>query len=139
MFVIRNYVTTGGTVACALAIGYLMQNGPASQPDVQETRHAMIQPSGEGTVIAGLEGIVLTSATPNASTAPEPSAKVPPRAEPAVPQAQVNCDLRARAVAAPNATSEVWLRSVHGTRSLSLTGKPPQSRNEVSSRSAHLR
>lgn len=78
MFVIRNYVTTGGTVACALAIGYLMQNGPASQPDVQETRQAMIQPSGEGTVIAGLEGIVLTSATPNASTAPEPSAKVPP-------------------------------------------------------------
>ncbi|WP_170391351.1 hypothetical protein [Ruegeria arenilitoris] len=111
MFVIRNYVTTGGTVACALAIGYLMQNGPASQPDVQETRQAMIQPSGEGTVIAGLEGIVLTSATPNASTAPEPSAKVPPRAEPAVPQAQVNCDLRARAMAAPNATARLTLKA----------------------------
>ena len=69
MFVVRNYVTMGGTVFCALAIGYLMQNGSAAQPDTGETRHAMAATSGEGAVIAGLQGIVLTSSSPSRTAA----------------------------------------------------------------------
>lgn len=111
MFVIRNYVTTGGTVACALAIGYLMQNGSAVQPDLRDTRQAMAETVKEGTVISGLESIVLTAATPNENASPAARASVEPRAVPVKPQPQIDCSLRAHALAAPNASARLILKA----------------------------
>lgn len=111
MFVIRNYITTGGTVACALAIGYLMQNGPATQPDAHDIREAMVRPAKEGAVIAGLEGIVLTSASPSGAVTPETQPAIVPRRAPTTPRAQVDCSLSAHATAGPNAAARLVLRA----------------------------
>ncbi len=106
MFVIRNYVTTGGTVACALAIGYLMQNGPADRPGSDTVRQASLEPVGEATVLAGLHEIELTSANPSETT---PTA--PGRAQPDHPRAAVDCSLQAHASAAPNASARLELKA----------------------------
>ncbi|MGV6803958.1 MAG: hypothetical protein ACWA49_07110 [Ruegeria sp.] len=111
MFVIRNYVTTGGTVACALAIGYLMQNGPAAQPDGQDLREAMVHPARQGTMISGLEGIVLTSATPGDPADQGARTEIAPRNTPTQPLPRVDCSLRAHATAAENATARLTLKA----------------------------
>ena len=50
----------GGTVACALAIGYLMQNGSAGRADQVEAVGELTE-SDQASVLAGLERITLTS------------------------------------------------------------------------------
>ena len=102
MFVIRNYVTTGGTVACALAIGYLMQYGPAAQSAA--SRSAGQTAVADSTMIAGLEDIVLTSASPVTGDTPTPDTARP---APAAPTATADCGLRARATTAPMASARV--------------------------------
>lgn len=113
MFVVRNYVTMGGTVFCALAIGYLMQNGSAAQPDTGETRHAMAATSGEGAVIAGLQGIVLTSSSPSRDSGNGAALPTRRTVRPEQSQAkpQVNCAISARAFAAPNASARLTVKA----------------------------
>ncbi|EEX09107.1 putative lipoprotein [Ruegeria lacuscaerulensis ITI-1157] len=106
MFVIRNYVTTGGTVACALAIGYLMQKGPAAAPAAADAQQASLEPVGEATVLAGLEEIVLTSANP-----PEDAISIPQRPQRAKPGVAVDCSLRAHAAATANASARLVLKA----------------------------
>lgn len=106
MFVIRNYVTTGGTVACALAIGYLMQNGPVVRPPANDMQQASLQPVGEATVLADLEAIVLTSANP-----PETATAIPKRPQPTKPSIAVDCKLHAHASATANASARLVLKA----------------------------
>jgi len=96
----------GGTVACALAIGYLMQNGSADPGPAPEKVAATNQAS----VLAGLEAITLTS-SPSSDAVDEPplSTTTPPRrAEPTPP---ANCALSARAMASANATARLLFRA----------------------------
>ncbi|SDX37872.1 hypothetical protein SAMN05444358_10582 [Ruegeria halocynthiae] len=101
MFVIKNYVTTGGTVACALAIGYLMQSGSAQQRGAEPGAKRVASISEQETGLAGLESVVLTSSSPTEARneiLPEPSAPTPEQSH--LPS---NCDLSARALAVPDA------------------------------------
>ncbi|WP_170335701.1 hypothetical protein [Ruegeria arenilitoris] len=110
MFVIKNYVTTCGTVACALAIGYLMQNGPNAQHKGATIQHASV--TNESSVIPGLESVVLTSTSPadTESSVTSPANRTI-RAKPTDPQQQVDCNLSARAVAAPQAAARLTLKA----------------------------
>ena len=110
MFVIKNYVTTGGTVVCALAIGYLMQNGtPAQSDDAQAVSNAI---SNQSSVIAGLEGIVLTSSTPamdgTESGQPLQHTLQPSRSATSDPS---KCALSARAKAVPGAAARLTVKA----------------------------
>ncbi|MDA7963712.1 hypothetical protein [Ruegeria sp.] len=110
MFVVRNYVTMGGTVACALAIGYLMQYGPASQRKAAPGSERVASASGHASVLAGIEDVVLTS-SPNAETA---SAKVPNTSSTVSrihPKVQPNCKLSARASALPGANAQLRIKA----------------------------
>ncbi len=101
MFVVRNYVTMGGTVVCALAIGYLMQNGSARPaPAAQQ-----VASTGQASVLAGLEDVALTSAK---KTAPLDGATAPHRLQPSKP---LNCSVSARAMTAPEATARLTLKA----------------------------
>ncbi|MCG7520466.1 hypothetical protein [Ruegeria sp. Ofav3-42] len=110
MFVIKNYVTTGGTVACALAIGYLMQNGTPAQPDDAQA-HSEVN-SSQSTVIAGLEDIVLTSSTPalDKSNSSQPLQRTLQSSRSA-PSDQAKCALSARARAVPGAAARLTVKA----------------------------
>lgn len=113
MFVIKNYVTTGGTVACALAIGYLMQNGsPASPTGTQEPERVVSQAS----IIPGLEGIVLTSSTPARNTEPDTvSTQRIVKTSRSAPSDDGDCNLSARAHAVPGAAARLIVKApCHG-------------------------
>lgn len=110
MFVIKNYVTTGGTVACALAIGYLMQNGfPAWSTDVQGTELAAADQSAG---IPGLEDIVLTSSTPAQGTDRTiPSTQRVETRSRSTPSDHADCSLSARARAVPGAAARLIVKA----------------------------
>ncbi|WP_170786098.1 hypothetical protein [Ruegeria lacuscaerulensis] len=106
MFVIKNYVTTGGTVACALAIGYLMQNGTPAEPDVPQTQISSVMD--HTAIIAGLEDIVLTSSTPAHETPDDTTTghrKL--HANGSAPSGPTDCAIGARARAVPGAAAQL--------------------------------
>ncbi len=111
MFVIKNYVTTGGTVVCALAIGYLMQNGSTAQ---RNAAHAEVAAAtvAQTSVMPGLDGIVLTSSPSayrtDAVTEPARRTLQPSRS---APSDHANCSLSARAHAMPGATARVIVKA----------------------------
>ncbi len=107
MFVVRNYVTMCGTVACALGIGYLMQNGTAAQPDGAQGAVSVASTAGQASVMAGLEHIVLTSSTPTDVAPPQRDL----RASPDVPQKQTNCSISARATALTGANARLKVKA----------------------------
>ncbi len=109
MFVIKNYVTTGGTVACALAIGYLMQSGSAHKPGVEPDGERVASIAAQESDLAGLEGVMLTSsstAEANPITLPKPP--LPARIQPRPPS---SCDLSARATTLPDANVKLRVRA----------------------------
>ncbi|MEX0306569.1 MAG: hypothetical protein AB3N12_04190 [Ruegeria sp.] len=109
MFVIKNYVTTGGTVACALAIGYLMQSGSARQPGAEPNGERVASISEPGSDLTGIESVVLTSSSPTESrraVLPEPSLPSPEQSR--LPS---NCDLSARAMAVPGASVRLRVKA----------------------------
>ncbi len=109
MFVVRNYVTMCGTVACALAIGYLMQNGSAAQPNEAQDTASL---TNQNSVLAGLDSIVLTSASPNDADSGQKTVTVEPtRAEPQAREPHQNCNLTARAIAVPGAQARLSIKS----------------------------
>ncbi len=112
MFVVRNYVTMCGTIACALGIGYLMQYGTAAQPSDAQNQIAAATQTNQTSVLAGLDSIVLTSASATASDTDD--AVVAPkttRIEPRQKPAQKSCNLSARAVAVPGAQARLTIKS----------------------------
>ncbi|WP_298851271.1 hypothetical protein [uncultured Ruegeria sp.] len=108
MFVVRNYVTMCGTVACALGIGYLMQNGSPAQPVSAQDGVDVASASKQSSVLSGLDGIVLTSAT--ASNAAPDAAAPETRAVPSTPKVS-DCSISARADAVPGAMARVSLKA----------------------------
>ena len=116
MFVIKNYVTTGGTVACALAIGYLMQSGtpapgPMSDPSAQNA------PVVESTALSGLKDIVLTSSSPDKEISAPHSSETPSlHSGRSTPSGRKDCTLNARAKAVPGAAAHLSVKApCHGT------------------------
>ncbi len=110
MFVIKNYVTTGGTVACALAIGYLMQSGNPAQPDGAQAAERVA--TAQASVINGLEGIVLTS-SPSAqdtNTDTETSHRTL-RPSRSAPSDHTDCSVSARARAVPGAAARLTIKA----------------------------
>ena len=114
MFVIKNYVTTGGTVVCALAIGYLMQNGiPAGLNGSQDREVAAAEQNG---VVSGLEDIVLTSSTPTPGS-DQITSSTQRRLKPSrsTPSDRADCGLSARARAVPGAAARLIVKApCHG-------------------------
>ncbi|AXT27763.1 hypothetical protein D1823_15030 [Ruegeria sp. AD91A] len=108
MFVVRNYVTMCGTVACALGIGYLMQNGSPAQPAGAQQGVDVASASEQSSVLSGLDGIVQTSAT--VSDAIPGNATPVSRAVPA-PSRPSDCSISARAVAVPGAMARLSLKA----------------------------
>ncbi|WP_171124163.1 MULTISPECIES: hypothetical protein [unclassified Ruegeria] len=108
MFVIKNYVTTGGTVACALAIGYLMQNGSPAQPNGTQTVVNATAMTDQASIIAGLEDIVLTSSSPATDATQSRKSLQPNRSAPSEP---MDCNLSARAHAVPGAAAALTVRA----------------------------
>ncbi|CUK13403.1 hypothetical protein RUE5091_03630 [Ruegeria denitrificans] len=120
MFVIKNYVTTGGTVACALAIGYLMQNGfPAWSNDVQGTELAA---AGQSADFPGLEDIVLTSSTPaQGSVRATPAARQSQTSGRSTPLDRTDCRLGARAHSVPGAAARLIVKApCHGNERIEI-------------------
>ncbi len=109
MFVIKNYVTTGGTVACALAIGYLMQSGSAQQPSAEPSGARVASISEQGADLAGLQSVVLTSSSP--SDARDDVLPTPSLPAPAQSRLPSNCDLSARALAVPGANARLRVKA----------------------------
>ncbi len=104
MSIARNFVTVGGTIACALGIGFMMQNG--SSPSDNSHRLASADP--EAAVIAGLQGVVLTSSSPTETGNPqENTLKTIGNAGIATNDPAPVCSLVARAVAAPMASANL--------------------------------
>ena len=109
MFVIKNYVTTGGTVACALAIGYLMQSGSAQQPSADPSGARVASISEQGADLAGLQSVVLTSSSPTeAHNEIKPKSSLPAPEQSRLPS---NCDLSARALAVPGANARLRVKA----------------------------
>ena len=119
MFVIKNYVTTGGTVACALAIGYLMQNGnPALLKGTQGSERVATAAS----TIPGLESIVLTSSTPARDTENETAAtQSHVKASQSAPSDPGDCGIGARAYAVPGAAARLIVKApCHGNERIEV-------------------
>lgn len=108
MFVVRNYVTMCGTVACALGIGYLMQNGPAAQQNRVQGGVDVASVADQSSILSGLDSIVLTSAT--VSDADPVTVTPAPRAVPTAPKTS-NCRISAHANAAPGAMAHLSLKA----------------------------
>ncbi|WP_170761098.1 hypothetical protein [Ruegeria lacuscaerulensis] len=122
MFVIKNYVTTGGTVACALAIGYLMQNGTPAQRDGAQAPEGVATAMAQASVITGLEGIVLTSSPPahDANADTEPSQRTL-RSSRSSPSDRAGCSLSARARAVPGAAARLFIKApCHGNERIEV-------------------
>ncbi len=109
MFVIKNYVTTGGTVACALAIGYLMQNDTALHPKADPVSDGVAVASAQSMGLVGLEGVVLTSASPSQATiASVPRSSLPLAVQ---PRPSSNCNLSARATTIADANVRLRVKA----------------------------
>ncbi|WP_171097498.1 hypothetical protein [Ruegeria sp. HKCCD7255] len=110
MFVVRNYVTMGGTVACALAIGYLMQYGPAAQKNAMSGQDEVIVASNAAVDLTGIKRVVLTASTSAANTSFSESGTTEntSRFQPRVAQ---KCALSARAKPAPDATATLSIKA----------------------------
>ena len=122
MFVVRNYVTMCGTVACALGIGYLMQNGTAAQPNGAQEGVSVASVTGQASVLAGLEGIVLTSSSPSepASDGPVSTSRTL-RPAPVAPKMQANCTINARAMAVASANAKLSIKApCHGDERINI-------------------
>jgi len=119
LFVIKNYVTTGGTVACALAIGYLMQNGTPAPDGVQAAETVAAD---RATVIPGLEGIVLTSSPSAFATDANPaSAQRTLRPSRSARSDQANCGLSARARPVSGAAARLTVKApCHGDERIEI-------------------
>ncbi|EEE36857.1 hypothetical protein RKLH11_691 [Rhodobacteraceae bacterium KLH11] len=102
-------MTTGGTVACALAIGYLMQNGSALQSRAEPGAERVASISAQESDLAGLESVVLTSSSP---TDPRPGV-LPDTTLPSPSQNRPTsgCDLSARAMAVPGANVRLRVKA----------------------------
>lgn len=112
MFVVRNYVTMCGTVACALGIGYLMQNGTSAQPNGAQEGVAVASVTEQASVLAGLDSIVLTSSSSaGAASGDAPTAQRTLRSTPGAAQKQANCNLSARATARPGANARLTIKA----------------------------
>ncbi|WP_299890670.1 hypothetical protein [uncultured Ruegeria sp.] len=112
MFVVRNYVTMCGTVACALGIGYLMQNGTSAQPSGAQDNVPVASTADQASVLAGLESIVLTSSSPSDAIAEHTSVvSTTTRTLPAPTRTQKNCAMGARAVAVPGAKARLRVKA----------------------------
>ena len=111
MFVVKNYVTTGGTVVCALAIGYLMQYGtPAQQDDAQGT--VAVAATDQASVFAGLEGVMLTSASPSDTSASKPTVqKRTLQSSPSTSRPTTTCALSARATRVAGANARLRVKA----------------------------
>lgn len=112
MFVIKNYVTTGGTIACALAIGFLMQSeSPAPTEDIVQSL-----PTDQSSVLAGLEDIVLTSLSSARDTGGAPSSvNSIVQTSRSSPSGLLDCTLSARAKAVPGAAAQLSVKApCHG-------------------------
>jgi len=107
LFVIRNYVTTFGTLACALGIGYFIQNDSAAQPNPAQASVAVA--SDQASALDGLESIVLTSAAP-AEADPAPVSRTM-RPEPNSSSNPEICTLNARATARPGAMARLSIKA----------------------------
>ncbi|MES0825593.1 hypothetical protein [Ruegeria sp. SCP11] len=119
MFVIRNYVTTGGTVACALAIGYLMQYGTPALPFGAQDLELVVA---EASTIPGLEGIVLTSSNPARKTSEDPVAtQRTVKASKSTSTDHRDCSLGARAHAVPGAAARLIVNApCHGNERIEV-------------------
>ncbi|WP_170326172.1 hypothetical protein [Ruegeria arenilitoris] len=120
MFVIKNYVTTGGTVVCALAIGYLMQNGFPAGPN--GSQNPEVVSTAQNAVVPGLEDIVLTSSTPAPATDQITSSTKrtlnPSRSS---PSDRAECGLSARARAVPGAAARLIVKApCHGNERIEV-------------------
>ncbi len=110
MSYIRNFLTVGGTVGCALGVGFFMQHGlswmsPADSPGQQLASNTDNLP--EGAVIAGLEDIVLTASSPSQEQAPDASDHRASIEYAPEPKFQKTCNLGAVAVAGPMASAKL--------------------------------
>ncbi len=112
MFVVRNYVTMGGTVVCALAIGYLMQNGSAAQPDGSQAGISVASAAGQPVGLAGLEQFALTSSSASTASlsAPEPLQRSLQPGQTG-PEVTADCNLSARATAVPGAAARLIVKA----------------------------
>ncbi|WP_174822569.1 hypothetical protein [Ruegeria atlantica] len=121
MFVIKNYVTTGGTVACALAIGYLMQYGSPAQPDGAQASES-VATANQSSVIAGLEGIVLTSSLPaDEKTTDIETSQRALRPNRSTSSDRANCALSARAKAVSGAAAHLTVKApCHGDERIEI-------------------
>ncbi len=119
MFVIKNYVTTGGTVACALAIGYLMQYGTPALPFGAQDSEIVVA---EASTIPGLAGIVLTSSNPARKTSEDPVAtQRTVKASQSAPTDDRDCSLGARAHAVPGAAARLIVNApCHGNERIEV-------------------
>ncbi|SMO70259.1 hypothetical protein [Ruegeria faecimaris] len=122
MFVIKNYVTTGGTVACALAIGYLMQNGTPAQPRGERASVDVASVTDQASIIPGLSEVVLTSSAPVHGTSKETGSDnrfiESSRSEPVNP---IDCTLSARATAVPGAAARLVVNApCHSNESVEI-------------------
>ncbi len=105
MFVVRNYVTMCGTVACALGIGYLMQYGAPAQPNGAQKSVAVASVADQASVIARLERIVQTSSP--TETPSQPIQRPAPKAA----QKPMNCSISARATAQLGANARLRIKA----------------------------
>jgi hypothetical protein len=120
LFVIKNYVTTGGTVVCALAIGYLMQNGIPAGPNGSQDLEAVTTAQNAG--VSGLQDIVLTSSSPAPKTGQIASSTQrslkPSRS---TPSDRAECGLSARASAVPGAAARLIVKApCHGNERIEV-------------------
>lgn len=112
MFVVRNYVTMCGTVACALSIGYLMQNGFPAPSDDAQIGVSVASAADQASVLAGLEDIVLTSSSPsepNPGTGSSATRGLQPT--PNAPREHLNCNISARAFAMSGAHARLSIKA----------------------------
>ncbi|WP_420585585.1 hypothetical protein [Ruegeria sp.] len=119
MFVIKNYVTTGGTAFCALAIGYLMQNGTPAPDGAQAPERVAAE---HASVVPGLEGIVLTSSPSAFTTNPTPN-RVQRTLQPSrsAPTDHADCSISARATAVTGAAARLTVKApCHGNERIEV-------------------
>lgn len=121
MFVVRNYVTMCGTVACALGIGYMMQNGTAAQPDAA-TQGVSVASAEQASVLAGLDSFALTSSpSADATQASVSPTKRTVQITPGAQRKRGNCALSARATALPGATARLAIKApCHGNERIEI-------------------
>ncbi|MEX0366920.1 MAG: hypothetical protein AB3N22_12675 [Ruegeria sp.] len=108
MSLARRILMVGGTVSCALGTGYLMQYGLSDTPSLDQTTASGQQADDE--VMRELEGIVLTSATPQeAEQTLKADLLVQPEPEPVTPEPARAEDCAIKATAEPVPMASVAL------------------------------